>query len=207
IENFAILPSDVAEVLNGHVLFLYTAYDRVISCTFTAVNDVVPGDVSIYKYQVKKLCKSLEKFRSATPLTWDPAPSPNEHVKLSLRKGFSSPRRDRIRERLEFVAKVEKLQCSSSGPLQKEGKTFSPETRMFVHVAINNHVPTRNVPNLLGKFARDLALRWTLCATTQEGVHINSVHITSKNGCNVIVVNQLEGGTAEDYTLSLSHKL
>jgi len=93
----------------------------VISCTFTAVNDVVPGDVSIYKYQVKKLCKSLEKFRyltdeseytnfvvlchealviagtvpstitrSATPLTWDPAPSPNEHVKLSLRKGFSS---------------------------------------------------------------------------------------------------------------------
>ena len=48
---------------------------------------------------------------------------------------------------------VEKLQCSSSGPLQKEGKTFSPETRMFVHVAINNHVQTRNVPSLLGKFA------------------------------------------------------
>ncbi|KAK2145658.1 hypothetical protein LSH36_666g01027 [Paralvinella palmiformis] len=36
-------------------------------------------------------------------------------------------------------------------------------------------------------------------ATTQEGVHINSVHITSKYGCNVIAVDQLAGGTAEDY--------
>ncbi|KAK2151297.1 hypothetical protein LSH36_368g05097 [Paralvinella palmiformis] len=42
---------------------------------------------------------------SATPLTFDPAPSPDGHVKLSLRKGFSSPRRDRIRKRLEFVSK------------------------------------------------------------------------------------------------------
>ena len=36
-------------------------------------------------------------------------------------------------------------------------------------------------------------------ATTQEGVHINSVHITSKDGCNVIATDQLAGGTAEDY--------
>ena len=38
-----------------------------------------------------------------------------------------------------------------------------------------------------------------LDATTQEGVHINSVHITSKYECNVIAVDQLAGGTAEDY--------
>ncbi|KAK2151296.1 hypothetical protein LSH36_368g05018 [Paralvinella palmiformis] len=36
-------------------------------------------------------------------------------------------------------------------------------------------------------------------ATTQEGVHINSVYITSKYGYNVIAVDQLAGGTAEDY--------
>ncbi|KAK2140231.1 hypothetical protein LSH36_1428g00006 [Paralvinella palmiformis] len=42
---------------------------------------------------------------SATPLTCDPVPSSDGHVKLSLRKGFSSPRRDRIRKRLEFVSK------------------------------------------------------------------------------------------------------
>ncbi|KAK2170435.1 hypothetical protein LSH36_3g30044 [Paralvinella palmiformis] len=136
IKNFATLPSDGAEVLNGHVLFLYTTHDRVLSCTLTALKDVVPGDVSLYSYQIKKLCKLLKKFRhltdesehtnfavlchevlviagpvpstiteSATPLTCDPAPSSDGHVKLSLRKGFSSPRRDRIRKRLEFVSK------------------------------------------------------------------------------------------------------
>ena len=36
-------------------------------------------------------------------------------------------------------------------------------------------------------------------ATTQEGVHINSVHITSKDDCYVISIDQLPGGTAEDY--------
>ncbi|KAK2140232.1 hypothetical protein LSH36_1428g00020 [Paralvinella palmiformis] len=203
---------------------------------------------------------------SATPLTCDPVPSSDGHVKLSLRKGFSSPHRDRIRKRLEFVSKgkfemkrkyvaqmkdlnarhhktvkylnqetVEKLQCSSSGPLQKEGKTFLPETRMFVYDAIISHVMTRNVQILLGKFAQRCGLMMDIVphrttiemmvrelgvvadlqaaemvmtntdltlgfdATTQESVHINSVHITSKYGCNVIAVHQLAGGTAEDY--------
>ena len=37
-------------------------------------------------------------------------------------------------------------------------------------------------------------------ATTQEGVHINSVHLTTKNGCEVISIDQLPGGTANDYS-------
>ena len=36
-------------------------------------------------------------------------------------------------------------------------------------------------------------------ATTQEGVHINSVHFTTKEECEVIAVNELAGGTADDY--------
>lgn len=36
-------------------------------------------------------------------------------------------------------------------------------------------------------------------ATTQEGFHINSVHVTSKDNCCGISVDQLTGGTAEDY--------
>nr|XP_047144092.1 uncharacterized protein LOC124817731 [Hydra vulgaris] len=36
-------------------------------------------------------------------------------------------------------------------------------------------------------------------ATTQEGVHVNSVHLTSKNKCQVIALDQMPGGTADDY--------
>ena len=126
---------------------------------------------------------------------------------------------------------IEELQCQSPGPLQKEGKTFPPETRMFVYDAIVNHVPTRSVPTLLSKFAQrsglkmdsvphrttvemmarqlgvvaDLQAAELLMAkknvtlgfdsTTQEGVHINSVHITTRDGCNMIAIAQL----AEDY--------
>ncbi|XP_047126932.1 uncharacterized protein LOC124808016 [Hydra vulgaris] len=36
-------------------------------------------------------------------------------------------------------------------------------------------------------------------ATTQEGVHINSVHLTSKSKCQVIALDQLPGGTSDDY--------
>jgi hypothetical protein len=36
-------------------------------------------------------------------------------------------------------------------------------------------------------------------ATTQEGVHINSVHLSSKDTTLVIAVDQLPGGTAQDY--------
>ena len=36
-------------------------------------------------------------------------------------------------------------------------------------------------------------------ATMQESVHINSVHITDEANCYVISVDQLPGGTAEDY--------
>ena len=36
-------------------------------------------------------------------------------------------------------------------------------------------------------------------ATTQEGFRINSVHVTSKDNCCDILVDQLAGGTSEDY--------
>jgi hypothetical protein len=36
-------------------------------------------------------------------------------------------------------------------------------------------------------------------ATTQEGVHINSIHITSEVSCDVLAVGVLPGSTAEDY--------
>ena len=37
-------------------------------------------------------------------------------------------------------------------------------------------------------------------ATTQEGVHVNSVHYTFKPGCLVVALDQLAGERAEDYS-------
>ena len=37
-------------------------------------------------------------------------------------------------------------------------------------------------------------------ATTQEGVHINSVHVTTVSSCYVIAIYELPGGTAVDYS-------
>ena len=36
-------------------------------------------------------------------------------------------------------------------------------------------------------------------ATTQDGVHINSVHVTTETTCCVVAIDTLPGGTAEDY--------
>ena len=36
-------------------------------------------------------------------------------------------------------------------------------------------------------------------ATTQEGIHVNSIHFTSKGKCYVLAIDQLPGGTPEDY--------
>ena len=36
-------------------------------------------------------------------------------------------------------------------------------------------------------------------ATTQEGCHINSIHLTTEKTCDVIAVDELAGGTAIDY--------
>jgi len=66
VDNFATLPSAGEDLLNGHVWFLDTEHDRVISHTLTALKDVVPEDPSSYRYQVQKLCKTLEKFRYVT---------------------------------------------------------------------------------------------------------------------------------------------
>ena len=36
-------------------------------------------------------------------------------------------------------------------------------------------------------------------ATTQEGVHINAIHLTTENDCEVVSVEHLAGGTSDDY--------
>ncbi|XP_050404243.1 uncharacterized protein LOC126820380 [Patella vulgata] len=36
-------------------------------------------------------------------------------------------------------------------------------------------------------------------ATTQEGVHVNSIHLTTKSDCDLVAVDELPGGTANDY--------
>ena len=64
VDNFATLPSAGEDILNGYVWFLYT--EHVISHTLTTLKDVVPEDPSSYRYQVQKLCKTLEKFRHLT---------------------------------------------------------------------------------------------------------------------------------------------
>ena len=40
-------------------------------------------------------------------------------------------------------------------------------------------------------------------ATTQEGIHVNSIHITTKTDCFVVAVDELPAGTAEDYYLHI----
>ena len=45
---------------------------------------------------------------------------------------------------------------------------------------------------------QDLTLAFD--ATTQEGTHINSIHITSKTCCSIVSVEELPGGTADDYS-------
>lgn len=49
----------------------------------------------------------------------------------------------------------------------------------------------------------------TLCldATTQEGVHVNSVHVTTQTACQYLDIDQLAGGTAEDYALHIEDSI
>ncbi|XP_065647716.1 uncharacterized protein LOC136077090 [Hydra vulgaris] len=44
---------------------------------------------------------------------------------------------------------------------------------------------------------KDLTLGFD--ATTQEGVHVNAVHLTTESVCMVVAIDQLPGGTAYDY--------
>ena len=44
-------------------------------------------------------------------------------------------------------------------------------------------------------------------ATTQEGVHINSVHVTSPDECHIIAVDPLAGGKAEDYEVHINQSI
>nr|XP_047126045.1 uncharacterized protein LOC124807754 [Hydra vulgaris]XP_047126048.1 uncharacterized protein LOC124807754 [Hydra vulgaris]XP_047126050.1 uncharacterized protein LOC124807754 [Hydra vulgaris] len=77
---------------------------------------------------------------------------------------------------------------------------------------IFSHIPCRStieqMARELGSIADLQAAEWIISnthltlgfdATTQEGVHINSIHLTSNDKCQVIAVDQLPGGTAVDY--------
>lgn len=44
-------------------------------------------------------------------------------------------------------------------------------------------------------------------ATTQEGTHINSIHITSIEECEVLDIAELAGGTADDYHDHVTHSV
>ena len=37
-------------------------------------------------------------------------------------------------------------------------------------------------------------------ATTQEGQHVNSIHVTTENSCHAVAFKELLGGTAQDYS-------
>ena len=54
---------------------------------------------------------------------------------------------------------------------------------------------------------KDLTLGFD--ATTQEGIHVNAVHITTQTKCMVVAIDQLAGSTANDYqshiTQSIDH--
>ena len=65
IDNFATLPSAGEDILNGHVWFLYTGHDRVISHILTALKYVISEDPFVKDTQ-EKLCKTLKKFRHLT---------------------------------------------------------------------------------------------------------------------------------------------
>ena len=142
-------------------------------------------------------------------------------------------------DKLDLQEKVIDLEGSGRSSLTKEGCTYSQDMRMLVYDSIVNHVPTRNIPNLIRQFAKrsgmdaehvphrntvelmarelgvvsdfqvaellmtgnDLTLGFD--ATTQEGVHVNEVHITSEQESLVISVDDLPGGLAEDYELHI----
>lgn len=40
-------------------------------------------------------------------------------------------------------------------------------------------------------------------ATTQEGIHLNSIHFTTKENCYFVAVDELPGGSAEDYQIHI----
>ncbi|XP_065643398.1 uncharacterized protein LOC136075085 [Hydra vulgaris] len=75
-----------------------------------------------------------------------------------------------------------------------------------------SHIPQRSTVDQmareLGNIADLQVAEWTINnnyltlgfdATTQEGVHVNSIHFTSKDKCQVIAIDQSPGGTAVDY--------
>ena len=60
-DNFADLPTVGDGLLNGHVLFVYTENEHLISRAIMAIAHLSPHGVSMY--DMKKLCKTLDKYR------------------------------------------------------------------------------------------------------------------------------------------------
>ena len=60
-DNFADQPTVGDGLLNGHVLFVYTENEHLISRAIMAIAHLSPHGVSMY--DMKKLCKTLDKYR------------------------------------------------------------------------------------------------------------------------------------------------
>lgn len=44
-------------------------------------------------------------------------------------------------------------------------------------------------------------------ATTQEGVHVNAIHFTTQDECIVVAIDQLAGGTSDDYETHITRSV
>lgn len=90
---------------------------------------------------------------------------------------------------------------------------------MFVYDSLVNNVPTQNVPNLIKQFGKRAGI------TINHVPHRNTVElicreigvisdimsaellVTSKDKCYVLAVDELPGGTTEDYSMHLNDTL
>ena len=101
----------------------------------------------------------------------------------------------------------------------KPGKAFVPNIPVLISKLPSRFgVPVDSVPhrNTVEMMARELGViarlqtAEAIChhphvtlgfdATTQEGVHINSLHVTTESSCYVVSVDELPSGTAVDYS-------
>ena len=98
--------------------------------------------------------------------------------------------------------------------------------RMMVYDASVDQAPTTNIPHLINILAMccgvtlsDIPQKTTtekmtrelgsianenstlgFYVTTQEGDHVNSIHVTTRTNCLVVAIDELPRGTAEDYS-------
>ncbi|ELU17089.1 hypothetical protein CAPTEDRAFT_216396 [Capitella teleta] len=102
----------------------------------------------------------------------------------------------------------DQVQGETTQDLKAGGNAFGPDSQMMVYDLLVNSVPTKNIPIILSSQAErcdggsvdvDPNLTLGFDSTKKVGVHINSIHVTSTEQCLVVAVDELAGGTTEDY--------